>query len=61
MFTVDGEHYGEVREVLSRPANDIYVVMRDGRDVLVPAIADVVKAIDIADGRMVIDAIPGLE
>ncbi len=61
VFTVDGERYGEVREVLSRPANDIYVVMRDGRDVLLPAIADVVKEIDLAAGRMIIDAIPGLE
>jgi 16S rRNA processing protein RimM len=61
VFTVGGERYGEVREVLSRPANDIYVVDHAGKEVLVPAIADVVKDIDIAAGRMVIDVIPGLE
>jgi 16S rRNA processing protein RimM len=61
VWTVNGERYGEVREVLSRLANDIYVVDRAGKEVLVPAIADVVKEIDIAAGRMVIDVIPGLE
>jgi 16S rRNA processing protein RimM len=61
VFTIGGEHYGEVREVLSRPANDIYVVDHAGNEVLVPAIADVVKDIDVAAGRMVIEVIPGLE
>ncbi len=61
VFTTSGELYGEVRDVLPRPANDIYVVLHAGKDVLVPAIADVVKSIDVGAGRMVIDPIPGLE
>jgi 16S rRNA processing protein RimM len=61
VWTVGGERYGEVAEVLSRPANDVYVVHHAGKEVLVPAIADVVKEIDIAARRMVIEVIPGLE
>jgi 16S rRNA processing protein RimM len=61
VWTSTGTRYGEVREVLSRPANDIDVVRHGNKDVLVPAIADVVLEIDIAAGRMVIALIPGLE
>jgi len=61
VWTVVGDRYGDVREVLSRPANDIYVVNHAGKEVLVPAISDVVKSIDIRAGRMVIEVIPGLE
>lgn len=61
VWTATGDPYGVVSEVLSRPANDIYVVRHGGKEVLVPAIADVVKAIDVAGGRMVIDVLPGLE
>lgn len=61
VHTTTGEQYGVVRDVLSRPANDVYVVEHEGRDVLVPAIADVVKEVDVAGGRMVIEVIPGLE
>jgi 16S rRNA processing protein RimM len=61
VWTATGERYGEVRDVLTRPANDVYVVLHAGREILVPAIADVVKAIDMAGGRMVIEVIPGLE
>lgn len=61
VWTSDGSRYGEVREVLSRPANDIYVVRHGQKEVLVPAIADVVKEIDLAAGRMVVELIPGLE
>ena len=61
VWTVAGDHYGVVSEVLSRAANDIYVVRHAGHDVLAPAIADVVKTIDIDGGRMVIEVIPGLE
>ena len=61
VWTADGDHYGIVSDVLSRPANDIYVVRHAGKEVLVPAIEDVVKAIDVAARRMVIEVVPGLE
>ena len=42
-------------------ANDVYIVRREGeRDVLIPAIPDVVLEIDLAAGRMRIEVIPGL-
>ena len=56
-----GAVLGVVREVLQTGANDVYVVARDaGRDLLVPALKDVVLEIDVAGGRMVVDLPDGL-
>ncbi len=56
-----GEVIGRLSEVLRTGANDVYVVQRPGaKDVLVPAIPDVVKAVDVAAKRMTIDPLPGL-
>jgi len=57
----DGEAVGRLVDVLSTGANDVYVVRRLGaRDVLIPAIANVVLDVDVAGKRMTIDPLPGL-
>ncbi len=58
--TAAGEPLGRVTEVLATGANDVYVVRGDRGEILVPATAEVVKEIDLAAGRMVIEALPGL-
>ena len=59
--SVSGEVLGTVSEVLQTGANDVYVVQRDERrDVLVPAVRDVVKRIDVEAGEMVVDLPDGL-
>ena len=59
--TVGGSEIGELVEVLATGANDVYVV-RDGagREVLVPATAEVVREVDLARRRLLIDPLPGL-
>ncbi|MCY3569145.1 MAG: ribosome maturation factor RimM [Chloroflexi bacterium] len=58
---VDGRELGTVREVLRTGANDVYVVERGGeRDLLVPALADVVVEIDTSAGVMTVDLPDGL-
>ncbi len=58
---VTGEHLGTVSEVLQTGANDVYVVRRnDRRDLLVPALQDVIKRIDIDAGEMRVDLPDGL-
>jgi 16S rRNA processing protein RimM len=56
----DGTSIGTIAEVFATGANDVFVVRGNGREVLVPVIADVVKSIDIAGRRVTIDAVPGL-
>ncbi len=63
VYTTDGQHLGTVVDVLDLPANDVYVVRPEGRgarDLLVPALRQVVREIDVAGGRMVIEPLPGL-
>ncbi len=58
--TVDGARLGTVDEIFPTGSNDVYVVKAGAREYLIPAIADVVKQIDLDSGRIVIDPMPGL-
>jgi 16S rRNA processing protein RimM len=58
--TTDGERLGWVEEVLRTGSNDVYVVRGGGREVLVPAIADVVREIAPDRGVLVVWPMPGL-
>lgn len=59
--TVAGEHVGILREVLSGPGNDVYVIRREGRpEALIPAVGHIVRQIDVQGRQMIIDPIAGL-
>lgn len=60
VWTTDGEYIGRVSQVLTTGCNDVYVVKTDSKEVLIPAVKDVVKEIDLRGKRMVIEAIEGL-
>jgi 16S rRNA processing protein RimM len=56
-----GKRLGVVVEVLEMPANDVLLVRPEkGPDFLVPAVSDIVRHVDLADGRLIIDDRPGL-
>ena len=58
--TNSGERLGTVERSFSTGANEVLVVQDGPREVLIPMIADVVRSIDLAEHRVVIDPIPGL-
>lgn len=60
VWTDEGERLGPVVEVLSLPANDVYVVQTAHGEAWLPAIADVVLDINLAQGRMTVHLLPGL-
>lgn len=60
VMLTDGRRIGTIAEVFATGANDVFVVRGEGGEVLVPVIADVVKEIDVANRRVVIEAVPGL-
>lgn len=60
VVTTAGEPLGTVREMLVTGSNDVCVVRDDGREVLVPMIADVIATIDVAGRRVVVHPLPGL-
>lgn len=61
VWTEGGEVLGSLTEVINTGANDVYVVTRDRQELLVPAVADVVKNVNLEIGRMTVDLPEGLE
>jgi len=60
VFTDNGESVGRLKQVLATPCNDVYIVEGEEGEVLIPAVEDVIKLVDIKNGRIVIEAIDGL-
>ncbi|MFC1846558.1 ribosome maturation factor RimM [Chloroflexota bacterium] len=60
VYTVEGEPLGSIKQILSYPGNDVYVVEGEEDEILIPAVEDVVKRIDIKRRRMIVEAIDGL-
>ena len=58
--TTQGELLGSVTEILTGKSNDNYIVQGDQGEILIPAIEDVVQAIDLEQGYITIEAIDGL-
>lgn len=56
-----GKEIGTVSDIIATGANDVYVVDTPDGELMLPAIEDVVKLIDIAAGRMVVEVLPGLD
>ncbi len=61
VWTVEGQLLGKITQILPTGSNDTFVV-RDaaGEEVLIPAIDEVVRTVDLEGGRVVIQPIPGL-
>lgn len=59
--TEEGQLLGTVKDILQTGANDVYVIAREHKaDLLIPAIKDCIRQIDIEGGRMVVRLLPGL-
>lgn len=53
---------GKIKEILSPGANDVWVVERSGKaDLLLPAIHDVIKKIDIEQHKVEVELLDGLD
>jgi 16S rRNA processing protein RimM len=55
-----GRVLGTVREILKLPAQDVYVIERHGRDILVPAVKEFVQEIDPVAGVIRVRLIEGM-
>ena len=60
IVTTAGVAVGTIEEVFSNGANDVWVVRDRSSEYLVPVIEGVVRTIDLAARRVVIEAVPGL-
>ncbi len=60
VWTTQGELLGTITEILTTASNDNYVVHGAKGEILLPAIEDVIKSIDLDKGCVVIEPIEGL-
>ena len=60
VWTTSGERLGTISEIMNTESTDIYVVRHKQGEVLIPAIEDVIKSVDLDEGKMVIEPIEGL-
>lgn len=61
VYDTRGDRLGELVEVITGPANDVYAVQfDDGSRVLFPAVRHVVKRVDVSSRTVVVDPPPGL-
>ena len=60
VVSTEGRELGTIEDVFSTPENDVYVVRGEGGEVLIPAVEDVVTAIDLEAKVMTVEVIPGL-
>lgn len=62
VVTEEGEELGEVTEIFPTGSNDVYVVKKDGKgkELLLPAIKDCIKNVDLENGVMTVKLLEGL-
>jgi len=60
VWTTEGKLLGQITHILPTGCNDVYVVPYNQGELLIPAIEDVVKSVDLEKGCMVIELIDGL-
>jgi len=60
VYDSEGRHLGEIREVLTTGGNDVYIVQGQQGEILLPAIEDVVKEVDVVASRMVVEPMEGM-
>ena len=61
VFTEEQEFLGILTEVFSTGSNDVYVVKsNEGKQILLPAIKDVIKKVDIENKTIIVHLLEGL-
>ena len=56
----EGEDLGTLQDVMQTGANDVYVVEKDGEELLIPAIKDCILSVNVEEGKMEVHLLPGL-
>lgn len=61
VYTENEEFLGKIVDIFPTGSNDVYVIKDElGKEVLIPAIAKVIKNVDVKCKKMVVKIIPGL-
>ena len=60
VYDEDRRYYGCVEEIIRTGSNDVYVVRDDKKELLLPMVDSVVKAIDLEAGKLIFHPVEGL-
>ena len=60
VFDEDENAVGVLRDILQLPAHDVYVIDAHGREVMIPAVKEFIKKIDVGAGTVIVKLIDGL-
>jgi 16S rRNA processing protein RimM len=60
VITTTGEKLGVMVDVLETGANDVYIIDGKSGQILLPAIADVIKSVDFEERHMIVELMDGL-
>ena len=60
VWSTEGKLLGEVADILATGSNDVYVVRGEQGELLIPAVEDVVKSVELDKGRIIVKLIEGL-
>ena len=55
VVSTDGQKLGIIKEILETGSNDVYVVRQGNEEILVPAIEEVVREVDLQRRLMIVD------
>ena len=63
VYTEEGRNLGVIKDIIYTGSNDVYVIKNQEtqKELLIPAIKQVVKEVNIAEGKMVVKLLEGLE
>lgn len=60
VFLESGAELGRLTSVMRGAANDVYVIGQGKEEILLPAVRQVVRSVNIAERKIVVSLIPGL-
>lgn len=60
VYTEEGQLLGKLEDIITTGSHDIYVVYQGKKEIMLPAIKDVVKEIDLTHKKMIVHILEGL-
>jgi 16S rRNA processing protein RimM len=60
VYDLNGAVVGKMKDIIEMSSNDIYVIDRGGKEVLIPAISQFIKEVDIENKRIKASLIDGM-
>jgi len=60
VFTTAGDLLGEITGIIQTGSNDVYCINGSKQEIMLPALKDVIKTIELEQRKMVVELPPGL-